>query len=161
VVVLDKDIQRTLLRVAQEALTNAQNHAQARRVVLTLTNTREAVVLGVEDDGVGFDVGEVLDRAPAQGRYGLVGMRERAESIGGSLDVDSEPRRGTRIELTVPLLKVKEGVGAGDAHQAKLVSTAAAEVQAILAAEVESQGTEDERDKSRSVFHKLPALFKR
>ncbi|MEI5672454.1 MULTISPECIES: HAMP domain-containing sensor histidine kinase [unclassified Nocardioides] len=82
-------------RVAQEALTNAARHARATRVELTLQRLGDRVVLGVADDGRGL----VADAAGA----GLRGMRERARSVGGTLEIDSAPGQGTRVRLSVPV----------------------------------------------------------
>lgn len=82
-------------RVAQEALTNAARHAGARQVELTLRRVGDRVVLGVEDDGRGLAAG-------ASGA-GLRGMRDRARSVGGELDVSGSPGRGTAVRLSVPV----------------------------------------------------------
>ncbi len=83
-------------RVAQEALTNAARHAGARQVELTLRRVGDRVVLGVEDDGCGMPVG-------ASGA-GLRGMRDRARSVGGELEVVGTPGRGTVVRLSVPVV---------------------------------------------------------
>ena len=90
-------------RVTQEALTNVARHARAQRVWIDLRRTDRVVELVIRDDGVGFDVAEVLQEAPARGQLGLFGMRERAQILGGSLDFDSQPGKGTRIRLSLPL----------------------------------------------------------
>jgi two-component system NarL family sensor kinase len=90
-------------RVAQEALTNVGRHAGARSIALTLDagegiTTGERLRLTIEDDGRGFDPDSV-----AAGHFGLIGMRERARLLGGTLEVASAPGSGTRIDLDVPL----------------------------------------------------------
>ena len=92
-------VEAALYRICQEALTNVARHAGAERVNVQLVATAERVRLSVEDDGRGFDAAEV----PAD-RHGLVGMRERAEMLGGTLEVRGDA--GTRIEATVPLEKL-------------------------------------------------------
>ncbi|MEU0811777.1 GAF domain-containing sensor histidine kinase [Streptomyces sp. NPDC005970] len=88
-----------LLRVAQEALHNALRHADAGRVEVTLSRHGQGVLLRVADDGGGFDPSAVR-RA---GRHlGLVSMRDRASGVGGRLTVESEPGKGTVIEMEVP-----------------------------------------------------------
>lgn len=82
-------------RVAQEALTNAARHAAATRVELSLRRLGECVVLEVTDDGRGMREGTVGG--------GLRGMRERARSVGGTLEVGGAPGRGTRVRLAVPV----------------------------------------------------------
>ena len=57
----------------------------------------------VRDDGVGFDVAKTLEEAARRDRLGLLGMRERVQILGGSLEVESEPGRGTRIRVSLPL----------------------------------------------------------
>ncbi|MDQ4127617.1 MAG: GAF domain-containing sensor histidine kinase [Actinomycetota bacterium] len=98
-------VEVALYRVCQEALTNVARHAGAGRVTLRLVATPRTVSLTVEDDGRGFDPSLV-----AVDRQGLVGMRERVEMLGGTLDVQSHPVvSGTRVEAAVPL----EGLGGG------------------------------------------------
>jgi two-component system NarL family sensor kinase len=87
-----------LYRIAQEALTNIARHAGANRVILELTTTPAEIRLSIEDDGHGFE----LDDVPP-GRYGLIGLNERARLLGGSLRLKSGPGAGTRIEVTIPL----------------------------------------------------------
>src|SRR5215216_2486177 len=94
-------VEAALYRICQEALTNVVRHAGAERVTVRLVATPERVRLAVEDDGQGFDASEV----PAD-RHGLAGMRERAEMLGGTLEVRSSPGAGTRIEASVPLEKL-------------------------------------------------------
>jgi PAS domain S-box-containing protein len=91
-------------RVAQEALTNVVRHAAARHVWIELSQSESALELVVRDDGVGFDAARILAQAGRHGSLGLLGMAERAQLLGGNLDVESEPGRGTRIRLTVPLV---------------------------------------------------------
>lgn len=91
--------EEALLRVAQEAVHNALRHAEAGRVHIGLARHDSRVVLRVADDGRGFDPAGVR-RA---GRHlGLVSMRDRAHGVGGTLTVESEPGKGTTIELEVP-----------------------------------------------------------
>jgi two-component system NarL family sensor kinase len=91
-------IETSLYRIAQEALANIVQHAQARNASVHLTTTPESVALVIEDDGQGFDPGHL----PPE-RFGLVGANERARLLGGSLKVTSSPGRGTRVEVKVPL----------------------------------------------------------
>jgi len=87
-----------LYRIAQEAIANALRHAGAANVRLCLEVGAGRAALSVEDDGRGFDPGA----APA-GRFGLLGMRERARLLGGQLAIDSAPGAGTRLRAEVPL----------------------------------------------------------
>jgi two-component system NarL family sensor kinase len=87
-----------LYRVAQEALTNAARHAQARHIRLVLVTQPGEVQLTIEDDGRGFEVGQI-----PKDRYGLIGLNERTRLLGGALDLQSSPGEGTRVVVTVKL----------------------------------------------------------
>jgi signal transduction histidine kinase/ligand-binding sensor domain-containing protein len=94
-------IDEHLLRIGQEAMTNAVRHGQATTVRVELRYRPESVVLCVRDDGTGFDTGTVT---VADGvHWGLRTMRERAEQIGGTLRITSAPGEGTELEVTVPV----------------------------------------------------------
>ena len=95
-------VEVALYRVCQEALTNVARHACASRVTVRLVATPEAVQLLVMDDGRGFDPSRVADD-----RHGIVGMRERVEMLGGSLEIESG--EGTRVEVTLPLEGLQGG----------------------------------------------------
>ena len=98
---LNPDQRASLLRIAQEALTNARKHAQPSRVRVGLQYGAEEVTLLVEDDGVGFDPD--AERTPgAEGGYGLFGIRERAKLVGAALYIDSTPGWGTRLRVSLP-----------------------------------------------------------
>jgi len=90
-------------RVVQEALTNVVRHAGAQHVWIELSQSDGLLKLVVRDDGAGFEVATVLERAVGAGNLGLIGMRERVEILGGSLAVDSEPGHGTRIRVSLPV----------------------------------------------------------
>lgn len=89
--------ERELWRIAQEAVTNVERHARATQVTISWRCDGIGGRLEVADDGVGFPVG----RAGRLDSYGLLGMRERAASIGATLIVDSDPGRGTRVRCTL------------------------------------------------------------
>jgi two-component system NarL family sensor kinase len=91
-------IEAGLYRIAQEALTNALRHAQADEVLLRLKTSPNRVELVIEDDGVGFSVDTIPD-----GRFGLVGMNERARLMGGDLEIQSALAEGTRVIVNIPL----------------------------------------------------------
>jgi signal transduction histidine kinase len=95
---LPPDVEKGLLRIAQEALGNALRHSGADNVVLTLDARDSRVELGVTDDGSGFDPDEAVQRSR---RLGLTSMRERAAALGGTLSIDSQPGRGTTITVEV------------------------------------------------------------
>ncbi|MGW2314175.1 sensor histidine kinase [Actinomadura luteofluorescens] len=91
---------RELLAIHGEALANVARHAGARSVTVRLAVEPDAVVLCVSDDGRGFALTSVEDLA-REGHYGLLGLRERAESIGGTLSVESRPGTGTTVTVRV------------------------------------------------------------
>jgi signal transduction histidine kinase len=95
---LPPDVERALLRIAQEALGNALRHADAGHVRLALEARDSHVMLRVDDDGRGFDPDEAATRSR---RLGLTSMRERADALGGTLTIDSAPGRGTTVEAEV------------------------------------------------------------
>jgi signal transduction histidine kinase len=94
---------RHLLAIVSEALENAHRHASATRVRVNLDASADALRLTVRDDGVGLPATAVLDDLAESGHFGLLGMVERAASLGGRLDLARPPRGGTEITLTVPL----------------------------------------------------------
>ena len=88
-----------LIRIVQEALTNVKKHSSGAQVWLNVEANDRHVRVVIRDDGPGFDPAGV----PKSGRFGLQTMKERAESTGGSLVIDSRPGAGTRLEVTVPV----------------------------------------------------------
>ncbi|TDC79788.1 sensor histidine kinase [Streptomyces hainanensis] len=97
------EVSATLLRIAQEALSNAARHGRPSRVGVTLTFFGQEVTLDVRDDGLGFDPAALPERTGAGG-FGLASMRARAERVAGSLTVESEVGQGTAVSARVPLL---------------------------------------------------------
>jgi len=98
---LPEDIEQNVLRVAQEAVNNAVKHAAAKTVWVDLYLDPQALQLVVRDDGRGFELSGVF--VLVGGHFGLLGMRERAERLGGSLEISSEPGVGTEVRMSVPL----------------------------------------------------------
>jgi chemotaxis family two-component system sensor kinase Cph1 len=94
---LPADVETTMYRIVQEALTNIFRHAEARRISILVTRKARAAVVVVEDDGSGFD------SAAATLGLGIAGMRERVSLLGGRLRVESSPGRGTTIAAEIPL----------------------------------------------------------
>ena len=94
---ISPNVETALYRIVQEALTNVVRHAHAHTVGILLERREDKVILFVEDDGIGFDT--VKNKSS---NLGLVGMRERAELLGGTLTVESLPGRGTSIKVEVP-----------------------------------------------------------
>jgi signal transduction histidine kinase len=90
-----------ILRIAQEAVTNAIKHARADNIILKLHTQADCLTLQILDNGCGFDREDVF--AAMNGHFGLMGMQERAEQLGGKLALTSEPGKGTRVEVEVPI----------------------------------------------------------
>ena len=86
----------------QEALTNITRHAQASDVEISLSRDGPDMLLVVRDNGVGFDLASMRERAIAGGSLGVLGMQERATLIGGALDIESAPGRGSTLQLRCP-----------------------------------------------------------
>lgn len=92
-----------LFRAAQEAIHNALRHAQASVIDVVLTYSRDGVYLTITDDGRGFVVPAQLRELALHGHYGLIGLRERVEHVGGVLSVESRPYSGTRLSVALPI----------------------------------------------------------
>src|SRR5207247_3859023 len=92
----------TLLRVVQEALTNAREHSGAATVCVLVRARRDHVEATVRDDGRGFEVEETLVQAGERGRLGLVGISERARLLGGTCEIQSRSRGPTTISVFLP-----------------------------------------------------------
>ena len=93
---LKREVSVELLRVLQEALANTRHHSDARKIKISLCQRRSAVLAQVYDDGCGFDIRTV------QRGVGLSGMRERVAQMGGSLEIDTGPGRGTLVKVHIP-----------------------------------------------------------
>ena len=92
-----------LVRIVQEALTNARKHAQANRVDVVISENGDRLHVLIKDDGIGFRLAEKRDQ------FGLNIMQERAKSGGGLLVVDSNPNKGTIVSLELPLVTPRSG----------------------------------------------------
>jgi signal transduction histidine kinase/ligand-binding sensor domain-containing protein len=98
---LSPSLENEVLRIAQEALANAVRHSGATRIALDLRYHPNELTLTVCDNGIGFQATDPT--LAAKGHFGLQGMRERADQIGGTLNVESSPKSGTAVALSVPL----------------------------------------------------------
>lgn len=94
-----------LLRISQEALTNVRRHALASEVKVTLETTGQSVEMSIRDNGQGFNLQD-LEKIPP-GYHGLNIIKERAEGLGGSLDIVTAPGSGTDIRVSLPIEKVR------------------------------------------------------
>ncbi len=98
---LPEEFEQHLLRIAQEAVTNAVKHAAARVIQVKLHFSEGQLSLRITDNGRGFEPGDVF--SSSAGHFGVIGMRERAERLGGKLRLASHQGAGTEVEVTVPL----------------------------------------------------------
>jgi two-component system CheB/CheR fusion protein len=98
---LTSEIEINLYRIVQEALNNVAKHAEAKSVSVVIQRRQEMLFLIIEDDGKGFEGN--IEGMPAAKKLGLKGMQERAELIGGTIEIESPPGKGTTIILRLPL----------------------------------------------------------
>jgi signal transduction histidine kinase/streptogramin lyase len=98
---LPEEFEQHLLRIAQEAVTNVLKHAGARNIWIKLHTEARKLYLRIVDNGHGFEQQDAF--SSVGGHFGLIGMRERAERLGGELHLASHPGEGTEVEVTVPL----------------------------------------------------------
>lgn len=101
---LTDDLELTLYRVAQEAMTNVIKHARAEHLIVVLSFDPDHVDLAVQDDGQGFRVPEHLLSLVNSGSYGLVGISERVQLANGTLSIKSREPRGTTLTVQIPTL---------------------------------------------------------
>ncbi|MGW3353768.1 sensor histidine kinase [Nonomuraea rubra] len=94
---LHTEVEVTLFRAVQEALSNVARHARARKTVVTLSYMEDLVVADIRDDGVGFTPSEA-------GGFGLTAMRQRVSRLSGEVEVESAPGRGTAVSVSVPAI---------------------------------------------------------
>lgn len=112
---LPPDIELGVFRIAQEALRNVERHARATQVAATVTFGPHELRLDIADNGAGFTPTQDPRDFAARGQLGLLGMRERAEILGGGLDIHSSPGRGAKVSLSVPIQA--ESTAAVGAHR--------------------------------------------
>ncbi len=96
------EVELAAYRIAQEALNNALQHAQAQNIVVRVRCDREELALSITDDGVGFTLPPRPDLLTQAGHFGLVGMQERATRLGGALQVRTAPGEGTQVTVRLP-----------------------------------------------------------
>ena len=107
---LDPVVETALFRVAQQALANVVDHAEATRALVEIECPGDGVVLRVSDDGRGFDPDHVQVLADIA-HFGLIAMRERVEALGGRFRVTTAPGQGTVVQAKLPLTVPTEGSG--------------------------------------------------
>jgi signal transduction histidine kinase len=98
---LSEIIEENLLRIGRETITNAVKHSQATRICIRWEFTPERVVLGISDNGIGFQPDNC--NGPKDGHFGLLGIRERTERLGGRVQIASTPGSGTTITVEIPV----------------------------------------------------------
>jgi signal transduction histidine kinase len=97
---VDSELERTILFVGREALGNAITHARPTRIGIRVGYTPLEVSLEVTDDGAGFEFRKEAN--PGSRHFGLIGMRERVEAVGGSFRIETKPGAGTKVMATMP-----------------------------------------------------------
>ena len=100
---LNEDVRLGLFRVVRELLANAARHSRAQSIKVSIHKDGSNIRIEVEDDGVGFDVTEVRARREGKIGFGLLLVKELLRHLGGSLQIDSKPSRGTRVAVLGPL----------------------------------------------------------
>ncbi len=100
---LSDELKTCLFRVTRELLTNAVRHAHASKIKVSVRRSQGQIHVRVEDDGIGFKYTEVSSEVSKTTRFGLFSVREQLEYLGGRLDIESEPGRGTTATVVVPL----------------------------------------------------------
>jgi nitrate/nitrite-specific signal transduction histidine kinase len=108
---LSSQVESALYQIIQEALINVARHAQCKRISIVLQRRDATMIAIVEDDGVGFDVTQVMGSRPEKRNLGLYGMQERASLVGGSVTIESTPGVGTTVFVEMPLGQRDEGDG--------------------------------------------------
>ena len=103
---LDGDNKRSMavFRIMQEALTNVARHSRASNVDIRVVNLGNELIIIIQDNGIGIE----MSRSTPRGHYGLLGMRERAQSLGGQVLIEGSPGKGTRIEANIPYTVMDE-----------------------------------------------------
>jgi signal transduction histidine kinase len=95
--------QGVIFFIVEEAVSNARKHARAKHIWIRLKRRGDILQLGIEDDGVGFDVESVQSNYEQRGSLGMINLYERTELVNGILKLDSKPGHGTRISVTIPM----------------------------------------------------------
>ncbi|MFZ3079154.1 MAG: HAMP domain-containing protein [Bellilinea sp.] len=111
---LPEGLETALYRIIQETLTNVGRHAQAHYVSILIERRNSSVIAVVEDDGLGFEI----NNANGERNLGLLGMRERAELLGGRFTIESSRGKGTSIFVEIPLLTEEKNDGSQETHPA-------------------------------------------
>lgn len=138
-------------RLVREALTNVRKHARARSVRILVAFGQDGTTIVVSDDGIGFDLRSTMERILESSHHGLVGMRYRAESVGGEMRLRTEPGKGTTLVFRLR-------------HEKKRVEVERREAKPVAAAPLEGEtgeptGVPSVRDSLRATFSDLIATY--
>ena len=106
---LSPELETTLFRVVQEAMSNVARHARAQNVFITLDFSNSRVVIEVEDDGEGFDLTAVSKTTDRERGLGLMGMQERVALFSGTMSIETAPGAGTQLRIEVPVEGTRNG----------------------------------------------------
>jgi signal transduction histidine kinase len=98
-----KEVQASAYRMLQELMTNVRKHSKAKRAQVSISSVNSHLQISVEDDGVGFDLSQVLANLNTTKSFGLLSIGEQTNMCGGSMKIQSSPGQGTRIDIEVPL----------------------------------------------------------
>ena len=104
---IDSNDQNVIFNIVDESVNNARKHAEAGHIWVRLGRQEDYLLLEVQDDGVGFDTGEVDANYDRRGSLGMINLRERSELLDGTLRIDSAEGKGTKITVIAP---IREGV---------------------------------------------------
>lgn len=96
----DITLETALFRMVQEAITNVRKHAGVKKALAKMEDSGKKITLIIKDEGAGFDIENAAQKAEG---YGIIGMKERAELLGGEVEIISAPGKGTQVIITVPL----------------------------------------------------------
>ncbi|MBE2270183.1 MAG: YHS domain-containing protein [Anaerolinea sp.] len=105
---LNEAVELALFRVAQEAVQNAKRHGQAQHITLQVHFSPHELTLTISDDGNGFQLPDQFDSLAMTGHYGLLGMIERVQQLGGSIQIISKPEHGTQIRVVLPVANAEQ-----------------------------------------------------
>jgi two-component system sensor histidine kinase DegS len=104
---LPEETELILFRIIQEALSNIRKHSGATEALVLLDFSEQNITVTIKDNGKGFDIPSGVADLASTGRLGLVGMQERAQLLGGTLSIDSQPGSGTSLTVTIPVNSVE------------------------------------------------------
>lgn len=106
---LNASVELIVYRITQEIINNVVKHSNATKATLVFRITSEKLLIDASDNGDGFNVKEVIDRAKKEEHYGLIGIKERVDLLQGKVDITSKGHEGTKIKISIPLKeKTKE-----------------------------------------------------